>query len=75
MNCFAIEEDDQFEIAAIHRVDRWNEIDKINQAMQAVENLTKHQYEGTDYFHPNQENHNVIFLFSAVIVIALILKS
>lgn len=54
MNRFAIEEDGQFEIAAIGTVNRYDEndiIDKVDQAMQAVQNLTKQQNQGMDYFH------------------------
>ena len=53
MNRFAVEEDDQFEIAAFLTVDNQNEIDiieKLNKAMQAVKNLTKLQNQGMDYF-------------------------
>ena len=53
MNRFAIEEDDQFEIAAIQTVDSWNEndvIEKLDKAMQAVENLTNQQNKGSEFF-------------------------
>ena len=63
MNRFAIEEDDQFEIAAIQNVDGWNKndvIEKLDKAMQAVENLTKQQNQGIDYFH-RRESHSSIF--------------
>ena len=72
MNRFAIEEDDQFEIAAIATVDRWNEndmIEKLDKAMQAVENLTKQQNQGIDYFHRIKENPIPVFSASIVIVL------
>ena len=53
MNRFAIEEDGSFEIAAIQTVARSNGndlFDHLDKAMQAVENLTKLQTEGLDYF-------------------------
>ena len=72
MNLFAIEEDDQFEIAAIQTVDSWNEndvIEKLDKAMQAVENLTKQQNQGMDYFHRIKENRIPVFPASIVIVL------
>ena len=64
MNRFAVEEDDQFEIAAFQTVDSQNVIDiieKVNKAMQAVKNLTKLQNQGMDYFHRIQENRIPVF--------------
>ena len=65
MNRFAIKEDDQFEIAAIQTVNRRNKndvIEKLDNAMQAVKNLTKQQNQGMDYFHRIKENR-ILFLF------------
>ena len=64
MNRFAIEEDDQFEIAAIQTMDIDNEndvIEKLDKAMQAVENLTKQQNQGIDYFHRTYANRIPVF--------------
>ena len=72
MNRFAIEEDDQFEIAAIQAVDFLEEndvIEKLDKAMQAVENLTKQQNQGIDYFHRIKENRIPVFSASIVIVL------
>ena len=72
MNRFAVEEDDQFEIAAFQTVDSQNEIDiieKLNKAMQAVKNLTKQQNQGIDYFHRIKENRNSVFSASILIVL------
>lgn len=49
MNRFVIDEDDQFEIAAFQSVAEIKEsewLDKLDKAMQAVENLTKKQNQG-----------------------------
>ena len=57
MNTFAIDEHNQFEIAAIQTLDYSDRFDrkglekKLDKAMQAVENLTKQQNEGLDYLH------------------------
>ena len=54
MNRFAIEEDNQFEIAAIQTVDHRYQNDKTNKlekAIQTVDNLTKQQSKGLGYFH------------------------
>ena len=64
MNCFAINEDDQFEIASIQTIDQYDPIaiEKVILAelkiksIQAVENLTKQQNKGKDYFYRIQEN-------------------
>ena len=72
MNRFAVEEDDQFEIAAFLTVDNQNEIDiieKLNKAMQAVKNLTKLQNQGMDYFHRIKENRIPVFTASIIIVL------
>ena len=70
MNRFAIEEDDQFEIAAIDTVNRYNEkdmVDKVFKAMQAIENLTKQQKQGMDYFYHYSENRTSVFLASIIV--------
>lgn len=54
LNRFAIEEDDQFEIATVQTLDILNENDvcyKLDTAMTAVDNLTKQQNKGMSYFH------------------------
>lgn len=57
MNTFAIDEDNQFEIAAIETLDQLDRLDgnamqkKFDKAMQTVENLTKQQNEGMDCLH------------------------
>ena len=52
MNQFIIDENDQFEIASIQFVDDIeNCFDEIDEANQAVENLTRQQNEGLGYFH------------------------
>ena len=58
MNCFTIDENDQFEIASIQTIDKYDPIavDKVIvkefkiKIMEAVENLTKQQKQGKDYF-------------------------
>ena len=63
MNWFAINEDDQFEIAFIQTIDQYDPIaiEKVILAelkiksIQAVENLRKQQNKGKDYFYPIQE--------------------
>ena len=54
MNCFAINENDQFEIAAFQSLFQTTEIHvhfDENKALQAVENLTRKQMEGLYYFY------------------------
>ena len=63
MNWFAINEDDQFEIASIQTIDQYDPItiEKVilaelkNNTIQAVENLRKQQNKGKDYFYRIQE--------------------
>ena len=73
MNRFAIEEDDQFEIAAIQTLDsEYDEndvIEKLDKAMQAVENLAKQQNQGMGYFHRTYANRIPVFSASKVTVL------
>ena len=60
LNHFAIQEDDQFEVAAIQTLDYedQNEVfEKVDKAMKAIENLQKKHNQGSDYFFKIQKNH------------------
>ena len=52
MNRFAIDEEDQFEIAAIQTIDFFESAvqKKVDKAMRSVLNLTKQQNKGLSYF-------------------------
>ena len=74
INLFAIDEDDQFEIAAIHELSYTggDVEEKIEKAMQAVTKLRQQQKEGSGYFTAKYFTANYFYsklcLFIAIIL-------